>query len=45
MLPSLPNRGHWQEVVNTAQATQRVQKGNGIHVAPHSLVLLCYQLD
>jgi glycogen operon protein len=44
-LPSLPQKGHWQEVVNTAQATQRIQKGSGINVAPHSLVLLCYLLD
>jgi glycogen operon protein len=44
-LPSLPTKGHWQEVVNTAQATQRVPKGSGINVAPHSLVLLCYQPD
>jgi glycogen operon protein len=44
-LPSLPQRGHWQEVVNTAQATQRIPKGSGINVAPHSLVLLCYLPD
>jgi isoamylase len=44
-LPALPQKGHWQEVVNTAQATQRIQKGSGINVAPHSLVLLCYLLD
>ncbi len=44
-LPNLPQKGHWQEVVNTAQATQRIQKGSGINVAPHSLVLLCYLLD
>jgi isoamylase len=44
-LPSLPQKGLWQEVVNTAQATQRIQKGSGINVAPHSLVLLCYLLD
>ncbi len=44
-LPALPQKGHWQEVVNTAQATQRIQKGNGINVAPHSLVLLCYLTD
>jgi glycogen operon protein len=44
-LPGLPQKGHWQEVVNTAQATQRIQKGSGINVAPHSLVLLCYLLD
>jgi glycogen operon protein len=44
-LPSLPQRGHWQEVVNTAQQTQRIPKGSGISVAPHSLVLLCYLPD
>jgi len=41
-LPSLPESGHWQEVVNTAQPTHRIPKGSGISVAPHSLVLLCY---
>jgi hypothetical protein len=41
VLPSLPERGHFQEVVNTAQSTHRNPRG-GINVAPHSLVLLCY---
>ena len=41
-MPVLPEAGHWQEVVNTAQATHRIPKGAGISVAPHSLVLLCY---
>jgi len=45
VLPNLPNKGQWQEVVNTAQPTQRLQKGSGISVAPHALVLLCYLLD
>jgi glycogen operon protein len=44
-LPTLPQKGHWQEVVNTAQATQRIPKASGINVAPHSLVLLCYLSD
>jgi isoamylase len=42
LLPSLPEIGHWQEMVNTAQAPRKVPKGNAIGVAPHSLVLLCY---
>jgi glycogen operon protein len=41
-LPALPEAGHWQEVINTAQPTHRIPKGTGISVAPHSLVLLCY---
>ncbi|HWA78386.1 MAG TPA: glycogen debranching protein GlgX [Polyangiaceae bacterium] len=41
-LPTLPEAGHWQEVINTAQPTHRIPKGTGISVAPHSLVLLCY---
>jgi glycogen operon protein len=45
VLPSLPSKGQWQEVVNTAQATQRVQKSSSINIAPHSLVLLCYLTD
>jgi glycogen operon protein len=44
-LPSLPETGHWQEAVNTAQATRRIPKGAGISVAPHSLVLLSYVPD
>ena len=44
-LPTLPPKGVWQEVVNTAQDTQRIQRGSGINVAPHSLVLLCYLPD
>jgi isoamylase len=42
VLPNLPETGHWQEVINTAQSTHRVPKGVGINIAPHSLVLLCY---
>jgi glycogen operon protein len=42
LLPPLPETGHWQEMVNTAQAPRKVFKGNAIGVAPHSLVLLCY---
>jgi glycogen operon protein len=47
VLPRLPERGHWGEVVNTAQPTgrapRRVPKA-GVHVAAHSLVLLCYEV-
>jgi glycogen operon protein len=42
-LPKMRRRGQWHEVVNTAQPTHRVPKGTGINVAPHSLVLLCYE--
>ena len=42
VLPLLPEIGHWQEMVNTAQAPRKVFKGNAIGIAPHSLVLLCY---
>ena len=42
VLPVLPEIGHWQEMVNTAQAPRKVFKGNAIGIAPHSLVLLCY---
>jgi len=42
-LPELPESGFWQEIVNTAHAGRRPPKGKGINVAPHSLVLLCYQ--
>jgi glycogen operon protein len=42
-LPSMPERGQWRELVNTAQSTQRVAKSPGINLAPHSLLLLCYE--
>jgi glycogen operon protein len=44
-MPPVPGDGHWQELVNTAQQTHRVPKGDAINVAPHSLVLLCYLLS
>jgi isoamylase len=47
VVPRLPERGHWGEMVNTAQPTgrapRRVPKA-GVHVAAHSLVLLCYEV-
>ncbi len=47
VLPRVPERGHWGEMVNTAQPTgrapRRVPKA-GVHVAAHSLVLLCYEV-
>ncbi len=42
-LPELPEAGSWLEIVNTAQTGRRAPKGKGINVAPHSLVLLCYE--
>jgi glycogen operon protein len=42
-LPSIPERGQWRELVNTAHSTQRVAKSPGVNLAPHSLVLLCYE--
>ncbi len=42
-LPELPEPGYWHEIVNTAQATHRVPKQNHLNVAPHALVLLCYE--
>jgi isoamylase len=42
-LPDLKERGYWHEVINTAQSTQRIPKGNTLNVAPHSLVLLSYE--
>jgi len=42
-LPEVPERGFWHEIVNTAQSTHRIPKGNALNVAPHSLVLLCYE--
>ncbi len=42
-LPEVPERGFWREMINTAQSTHRIPKGNALNVAPHSLVLLCYE--
>ena len=42
-LPELKERGYWHELVNTAQATHRIPKGATLNVAPHSLILLCYE--
>lgn len=42
-LPDLKERGYWHEIVNTAQPTHRIPKGTTLNVAPHSLVLLCYE--
>jgi len=42
-LPELKDRGYWHEIVNTAQPTHRIPKGTTLNVAPHSLVLLCYE--
>jgi isoamylase len=43
VLPRVTELGHWHELVNTAQPTHRVPKGQGINLAPHSLVLLCHE--
>ncbi len=42
-LPDLAERGYWHELINTAQPTHRIPKGTTLNVAPHSLVLLCYE--
>ncbi len=42
-LPDLKEPGYWHELVNTAQATHRIPKGSTLNVAPHSLILLCYE--
>jgi glycogen operon protein len=43
VLPALADPGSWHEIVNTAQSTHRIPKGQALNVAPHSLVLLCYE--
>jgi isoamylase len=47
-LPRLPERGQWHEAVNTAlsagRAARRVPR-TGVNVAPHSLVLLWYEVN
>jgi glycogen operon protein len=42
VLPELPERGRWHEIVNTAQPTHRVPRGATINLPPHSLVLLSH---
>jgi isoamylase len=47
-LPRLPERGQWFEAVNTAQAAGRAPRRvprTGLNAAPHSLVLLWYEVD
>jgi hypothetical protein len=46
-LPKLEERGHWQEAANTAQSAGRAPRRvprTGVNVAPHSLVLLWYEV-
>jgi glycogen operon protein len=46
-LPKLDERGHWQEAANTAQSAGRAPRRvprTGVNVAPHSLVLLWYEV-
>jgi hypothetical protein len=47
LLPKLHEPGHWHEAVNTAQSagrsSRRVPRG-GVNVAPHSLVLMWYEV-
>jgi glycogen operon protein len=42
-LPKMRGAGQWHELVNTAQPMHRVAKGTGINIAPHALILLCYE--
>jgi glycogen operon protein len=44
-LPSLPERGHFDEIVNTAQPTKHTLRRGGLSLASHTLVLLSYELD
>jgi glycogen operon protein len=47
-LPRLYERGTWFEAVNTAQSAGRAPRRvprTGVNVAPHSLVLLWYEVD
>jgi glycogen operon protein len=41
-LPTLPTRGTWTEVINSAQTGSRAVKGDPIKVVPHSLILVGY---
>jgi glycogen operon protein len=46
-LPKLEERGHWHEAANTAQSAGRAPRRvprTGVNVAPHSLVLLWYEV-
>ena len=44
-LPSMSGSGTWHEIVNTAQQSRDVPRAREISVAPHSLVLLSYNLQ
>jgi isoamylase len=41
---NVPSDGEWRELVNTALGVRRTPKGAGVNVAPHSLVLLTYEV-
>ncbi|MEZ4222161.1 MAG: glycogen debranching protein GlgX [Polyangiaceae bacterium] len=41
-LPSLPDVGHWREIVNTAQPIEDVPRGSELSISPHAVVLLSY---
>jgi glycogen operon protein len=43
-LPDLPEAGSWKELVNTATPAQQIARGRNVNVAPHSLVLLSYEV-
>jgi glycogen operon protein len=43
VLPRFRNKGTWKELVNTAQASRRSVREDGLAVAPHTLTLLSYE--
>jgi glycogen operon protein len=48
VLPRLPERGQWGELLNTASATGRAPRRiprAGVQLPAHSLVLLCYEVE
>jgi glycogen operon protein len=41
-LPKMDSQGKWTEIVHTASPERRVLRRDAVHLAAHSLVLLCY---
>jgi glycogen operon protein len=42
-LPTLPEHGHFHEIVNTVKPSKRVPRSGIVNLAPHSLVLLSFE--
>ena len=42
-LPEIGAAGEWRELLDTAHTGAHALRGRGVNLAPHSLILLCYE--